>query len=140
MKFFHIFSKCEIFEIKILNFRFKIANHIRQSGNLFSASSKLFVISNELIFQKHKPLFNNQSRAIFINKFFYIFDEHDRARGRKFDCVIHLIDATKEVAQLEQPSFDRSVTIKIAIFTSNETRELFIADRQNQFTGLFVTF
>ncbi len=49
-------------------------------------------------------------------------------------------DAIKEIAQLEQTSFDRSVIIKIAIFTSIETRQQFIANCQNQFTELFIKF
>ncbi|WP_074664726.1 hypothetical protein [Nitrosomonas communis] len=47
--------------------------------------------------------------------------------------------ATKEVAQLEQSGFDRSVIIKIAIFTSIESRQQLIANDQNQFTELFIT-
>ncbi|WP_430228551.1 hypothetical protein [Nitrosomonas communis] len=50
-----------------------------------------------------------------------------------------MIDATKEVAQLEQSGFDRSVIIKIATFTSIESRQQLIANYQNQFTELFIT-
>ncbi len=48
--------------------------------------------------------------------------------------------AAKEIAQLEQPGFDRSIITKIAIFNLIEARQQFIADYQNQFTGLFIKF
>ncbi|WP_176969783.1 hypothetical protein [Nitrosomonas sp. Nm33] len=41
------------------------------------------------------------------------------------DCVIHMNVAAKEVAQLEQPGFDSSVIIKIAIFNLIEARQQF---------------
>ena len=140
MKAFYLLIQCAIFEFKILNFRFKLPYHIRQSRSLYSAYRKLIVVSYELILQKQKPLFKNFNRSMFVNKFFNNLDGHDSARVRKLGCVIHTKAAAKEVAQIKQPGFDRSVITKIAIFILIEARQQFITDCQNQFTGLFVKF
>ncbi|AKH38858.1 hypothetical protein AAW31_15310 [Nitrosomonas communis] len=123
METFNPFIQCAVFELKILNFRFKITHQIRQSRSLYSVCTKLILVSYDLVLQKQKLLFKIFNRFMFINKFFNNFNGHDRARVKRLGCVILTNLATKKVVQFDKSDFHHSVITKIAILKSIEVRK-----------------